>query len=69
MKVGDEVAVRQKSSNLIIIRHSVDTLTRSVPEWLSSNFDNLSVRILDLPSRHQIDIPVAENLIVEFYSK
>ena len=69
VKVGDEVAVRQKSSDLIIIRHSVDTLTRSVPKWLSSNFDNLSVRILDLPSRHQIDIPVAENLIVEFYSK
>jgi len=69
VKVGDEVAIRQKSSTMIIIRHSVDTLSRSVPEWLSSTFDNLSVRVLDLPSRHQIDIPVAENLIVEFYSK
>ena len=69
VRIGDEVAVRQQSSRLIIVRHSIDTLTRAVPEWLSVNHDNLSVRVVDLPARHQIDVPVAENLIIEFYSK
>jgi small subunit ribosomal protein S4 len=69
VKVGDEAAVRQKSARLIIVRHSIDTLTRAVPEWLSANHDSLSVRVMDLPARRHVDIPVAENLIVEFYSK
>jgi small subunit ribosomal protein S4 len=69
VRVGDEVGVRQKSTSLIIIRHSIDTLTRTVPDWLSANHDQLSVRVLELPARRHIDIPVAENLIVEYYSK
>ena len=69
LKVGDEIAVRQKSSHLIVVRHTIDTLSRAVPEWLSANHDNLSVRVLDLPPRHQVDVPVSESLIVEFYSK
>jgi small subunit ribosomal protein S4 len=69
VKAGDEVALREKSHRLIIVRHSVDTLTRAVPEWLSANHDALTARVLDLPARRHIDIPVAENLIVEFYSK
>ena len=69
VKVGDLVALREKSRDLIIVRHSIDTLTRHIPEWLSADHQNLNVRILDLPARHHIDIPVAENLIVEFYSK
>lgn len=69
VKVGDEVALRESAKSLIIVRHSIDTLTRAIPEWLSANHENLSVRVVGVPDRRQIDIPVAENLIVEFYSK
>ena len=69
VRPDDEIALRQKSTQLIVVRHSIDTLTRAVPDWLSANHDNLSVRVLELPSRHHIDIPVAESLIVEYYSK
>jgi small subunit ribosomal protein S4 len=68
-KVGDEIAIREKSKGLIIVRHSIDTLTRAVPQWLSANQETLSVRVLGLPDRRDIDVPVAESLIVEFYSK
>ena len=70
VRVGEEISVKLTGTNPpLIVRHSLDTLTRAVPEWLSANFDTFSVRVLDLPARHHIDIPVAENLIVEFYSK
>lgn len=41
----------------------------SVPEWLQRDPENLSGRILNFPTRDQIDVPVDESLVVEFYSR
>jgi small subunit ribosomal protein S4 len=42
---------------------------KTVPAWLSFNADKFEGKILSLPLREQIGINVAENLIVEFYSR
>ena len=42
---------------------------RPVPTWIDVNRDELSVKIINLPNRDQIDAPVEEQLIVEFYSR
>ncbi len=42
---------------------------RPKPEWLSVNADTLEVKVVNLPTREQIDAPIEEHLIVEFYSK
>ena len=40
-----------------------------VPAWLELNFDTLSGRVLRLPKRKDINLPINEQLIVELYSK
>jgi len=42
---------------------------RSIPSWLSLDEESLAGRILALPNRQEIDVPVQEQLIVEFYSR
>jgi ribosomal protein S4 len=42
---------------------------RGVPEWLSFDVEKMSGRIVSLPTREQINLPVQEQLIVELYSK
>jgi small subunit ribosomal protein S4 len=44
-------------------------MTSSVPSWLEADFDALSVKVLRLPERREIAVPVDEQLIVEFYAR
>ena len=54
---------------MIIVRHNLDTLDRAVPMWLEVEATSSKATVRDLPLREQIDVPVREQLIVEFYSK
>jgi small subunit ribosomal protein S4 len=70
VKPGDTVAVRNRSRKLgRIVENASYAEGRVIPEWLSSNLKELSVEVRDLPDRTQMDIPVQEQLIVEYYSK
>jgi len=40
-----------------------------VPAWLSLDAEELSGRVMALPTRQEIDVPVDEQAIVEFYSR
>jgi small subunit ribosomal protein S4 len=40
-----------------------------VPAWLEVSYENLSGRVLSLPLRKDVNLPVNEQLIVELYSK
>ncbi|MGH9114890.1 MAG: 30S ribosomal protein S4, partial [Acidimicrobiales bacterium] len=66
---GDVVEIRSKSQSLIVLRHNLDTIDRSIPPWLEIGADRFSVTVRDLPLREHIDVPVRESLIVELYSK
>ncbi|MGI9033659.1 MAG: 30S ribosomal protein S4 [Acidimicrobiales bacterium] len=69
VRKGDVVSLRQKSQSLIVIRHNLDTLDRTMPPWLEAGAQPMSVVVRDLPLREHIDVPVRESLIVELYSK
>lgn len=70
VKVGDEISVREKSKDLNLFKLVLDaTANRAVPEWLHVEKDNLKGTVDALPTREQIDVPVADTLIVELYSK
>jgi small subunit ribosomal protein S4 len=69
LRKGDVVALRPKSRELIIIRHNVDVLDRTPPQWLETGEGGNQVTVRELPLREQIDVPVREQLIVELYSK
>jgi small subunit ribosomal protein S4 len=69
LKAGDVVSTKDRSRDLLIIQHSLDTISHPVPEWLSVNGDERSVTVLSLPDRSQIDTSIREQMIVELYSK
>jgi small subunit ribosomal protein S4 len=70
VKPGDVVTVKGKSKSLgRIIENTSYSEGREIPDWLGSNLKDMSVQVRALPERTQIDAPVQEQLIVEYYSK
>jgi small subunit ribosomal protein S4 len=70
VREGDTVAVRERSKQSAAVQHAMEEVKgRGIPEWLSIQADQMSGRIVSLPSRAQINLPVQEQLIVELYSK
>jgi small subunit ribosomal protein S4 len=69
LKASDVVSAKERSRELLIIQHSLDTISHPVPEWLSVNGDERTVTVLSLPDRAQIDTSIREQMIVELYSK
>jgi small subunit ribosomal protein S4 len=63
------VSAKERSRDLLIIQHSLDTISHPVPDWLSVNGDGREVTVLSLPDRAQIDTSIREQMIVELYSK
>jgi small subunit ribosomal protein S4 len=69
-KVGEEIKVKEASANKEIFKQIVEeNAKRAVPTWLEVNRDAKSGKIVAVPEREQIDLPVEEHLIVELYSK
>jgi small subunit ribosomal protein S4 len=70
LKAGDEVTVRGTSAQNVVIQHAIEEVKgRGIPEWLSFDAGKMSGKVVSLPTRAQINLPVQEQLIVELYSK
>lgn len=70
VRPGDTVAVRGRSKKLGRIIENISYAEgREIPDWLASNLRDMSVEVRALPERSQMDVPVQEQLIVEYYSK
>jgi len=70
VKAGDVVSVRAGSQKNVTIQHAIEEVKgRGVPEWLTLDGDQFGGRVVSLPTRAQINLPVQEQLIVELYSK
>ncbi len=70
LRPNDELVVRPESRRSDYFKDRVDLLgKRTVPNWLSLDADTLKGRVLAMPARQEIDVPVQEQLIVEFYSR
>ncbi len=69
LKTGEVVSVKERSRELIIIQHAVDTISHPVPEWLSVVGGERKLTVLAVPGRDQIDTAIREQMIVELYSK
>jgi small subunit ribosomal protein S4 len=70
VKVGDEVSFRDKSKKLAVVLSAIESRKgQSAPEWLDVNSDQVTGRVLSIPTRDSIPVPINEQLIVELYSK
>jgi small subunit ribosomal protein S4 len=70
VNAGDEIAVRESAKKLTIVEQGTQfAASNPVPTWLEVNFENLSGRVITLPKRKDVNLPINEQLIVELYSK
>lgn len=70
LKVGDVIKLKEKSKDSAIIKEIVEGLgQKTPPAWLELDVENLSGKVVALPNREDIDLPIQEHLIVELYSR
>ena len=67
---GDVIQVREKSRPLDLFKELAGAAAqRGASAWLDIDFEAMRGRVVALPSREQIDVPVQEHMIVELYSR
>ena len=70
VKAGQAISIKDASRKNAFIRSSVETARgRGVPDWLELDAENVSGKVLRLPVREDIKLPIQEQLIVELYSR
>ncbi len=70
VKPGMIISLRERSRNLEKIKSNVEANAfRQPPKWLEYDANNMIVKVVGVPAREDIDLPIEEHLIVELYSK
>jgi small subunit ribosomal protein S4 len=70
VRPGQQITVKEKSRALKIIADSLEASQgREMPSWLEVNRESLSGKLLEIPTRETIPVPIQEQLIVGLYSK
>ena len=69
VKVGDVITLRPRSAEYDMFKSLREGTTVLTPKWLSFDAPNLTGNVSALPAREDIDLQVAENMIVEYYSR
>ena len=70
LKPGDKLTIKPKSREGDKFKAVLETNAgRPVPAWLELDREACAAKVLNLPEREQIAVPVEEHLIVEYYSK
>ena len=70
LNAGDVVAVKDNFKNSDKMKAIIDIAGgKVIPEWLEFDAENLTGKVVSLPTREEIDLPIREHLIVELYSK
>jgi small subunit ribosomal protein S4 len=70
VRVGDVVAIREASRKLLVVENAGEFHSgQGHPGWLEIDREAMKGKILALPKREDVQLPVNEQLIVELYSK
>ncbi len=68
VKAGDVIKVKEKSTASPKFKEIKD-MAISTPSWITVDTEKLEGKVVAMPTREEIDTPIAEHLIVELYSK
>ena len=69
-KAQDVVSVREKSQKVTRILESLGAVDRrGVPRWVELERDKFAGKVIDMPARDDLTMPIREQLIVQLYSK
>ncbi len=70
VKVGDVIEFKERTAKSEDMRAVVAShKTKTIPGWLEVDMENLKGRVIALPTRQDVTLPVEEHLVVELYSK
>ncbi len=70
VRAEEAVEIKEASRKNDFIKASVETARgRGVPDWLQLESENFSGKVLRMPNREDIKLPIQEQLIVELYSR
>lgn len=71
IKEGDEIEVREKSRQLIIVDDAIDNREREIPEYIEVDIENLKAKFIRVPQLKDVPYPtiMEPNLVVEYYAK
>ena len=69
VKVGDVIAVKENKKERVPFAELAASKENTMPKWLEFTNSTLTGKVLALPMREDIDLNIAEHLIVELYSK
>jgi len=67
VKVGDAVSITENSKNLTVIKEAVEE--SRVPAWMELDKSSFTGKILQNPTKDDLDFDLNESLIVEYYSR
>ena len=70
VKPGMVITLKESSRGLEKIKANVEAnSSRPAPKWLEYDANNQIAKVVGVPARDDIDLPIEEHLIVELYSK
>ena len=70
VKPGMVITLKESSRGLEKIKANVEAnSSRPAPKWLEYDANNMIAKVVAVPARDDIDLPIEERLIVELYSK
>ena len=69
VKAGDVVAVKENRKANTYFKQLQETKKLNLPKWLEFDIEKLEGKVLQLPARADVEVEIAENMIVELYSR
>src|SRR5665648_337517 len=68
--INDVIEIKKKSADIENIKEIKEGKTEvNIPSWLEFDFKNLKGKIIKFPSKEELNLPVEEKLVVEYYSR
>ena len=70
VNINDVIEVREKSKDIADIKEIKEEKTEiNIPSWLEFDVKTLKGKIVKFPSKEELNLPVEEKLVVEYYSR
>ncbi len=70
IKAGDTISIADGSRSSAKIKALIEAnASKPIPKWLEMDRTNMVGKVVSLPERDDVDLEIAEHLIVELYSK
>ena len=69
IQAGDVIAVKESKKNKTYFKSLSETKKLNLPKWLEYNEEKMEGKVIALPEKDDLEVTIAENMIVELYSK